>query len=68
MKQLRQLLGLAIIWPASWCFDNIQKAPRRRTFRHNIVLLPQVYIAQWGKRYAWYLEKKYGPYIQEDTA
>lgn len=54
-KFLSTLFNLAIIAPASWCFDNVQKAPRRRTFWQNMALFPQVYIAAWGKRYAYYI-------------
>ena len=59
-KFLRNLFSLVIIWPASIYFDNVQKAPRRRTFWQNLALLPQVYVAKWGKRYAYHLESKYG--------
>ena len=59
-KFLRELFSLVIIWPAAFCLSNIEKAPRRRTFWQNLVLLPQAYIAVMGKRYAFHLERKYG--------
>ena len=53
IKNIGHLFILAI---PNRCFNNVVNAPRHgRTFAQNMVLLPQVYIAAWGKRYAYYI-------------